>query len=91
MTLMVRTTAMDFAKRSTHPMLRSTLRCLTGKSSAPLTALVVQPSVQKYSDFPNTQITLSIQPSCPTEGRFAIVTDAGQDAVDVEAPITNGA
>jgi len=56
-----------------------------------LTALVVQPSVQKYSDFPNTQITLSIQPSCPTEGRFAIVTDAGQDAVDVEAPITNGA
>ena len=24
-------------------------------------------------------------------GRFAIVTDAGQDAVDVEAPITNGA
>ena len=24
------------------------------------------------------------------EGRFAIVTDAGQDAVDVEVPITNG-
>jgi hypothetical protein len=31
------------------------------------------------------------RPSCPTEGRFAIVTDAGWDAVDVEAPITNGA
>jgi hypothetical protein len=31
------------------------------------------------------------RPSCPTEGRFAIVTDAGQDAVDVDAPITNGA
>jgi hypothetical protein len=27
----------------------------------------------------------------PHEGRFAIVTDAGQDAMDVEAPITNGA
>ena len=27
----------------------------------------------------------------PLEGRFAIVTDAGWDAVDVEAPITNGA
>jgi hypothetical protein len=47
--------------------------------------------LQKYSDFPKTQITLYPQPSCPTEGRFAIVTDAGQDAVDVDAPITNGA
>jgi hypothetical protein len=27
----------------------------------------------------------------PLEGRIAIVTDAGWDAVDVEAPITNGA
>jgi hypothetical protein len=27
----------------------------------------------------------------PLEGRFAIVTDAGRDAVDVEVPITNGA
>jgi hypothetical protein len=27
----------------------------------------------------------------PPEGRLAIVTDAGRDAVDVNAPITNGA
>jgi hypothetical protein len=27
----------------------------------------------------------------PIEGRFAIVTDAGWDAVDVMAPLTNGA
>jgi hypothetical protein len=27
----------------------------------------------------------------PPEGRLAIVTDAGRDAVDVDAPITNGA
>jgi hypothetical protein len=27
----------------------------------------------------------------PLEGRLAIVTDAGRDAVDVDAPITNGA
>jgi hypothetical protein len=26
----------------------------------------------------------------PPEGRLAIVTDAGRDAVDVDAPITNG-
>jgi hypothetical protein len=68
-----------------------TLRCPTGKSSRQFTAPRVQPLLQKYSDFPKIQITLASWPSCPTEGRFAIVTDAGQDAVDVEAPITNGA
>jgi hypothetical protein len=26
----------------------------------------------------------------PKEGRFAIVTNAGRDAVDADAPITNG-
>ena len=26
----------------------------------------------------------------PLEGRFAIVTDAGRDAVDADAPLTNG-
>jgi hypothetical protein len=29
--------------------------------------------------------------SRPTEGRVAIVTAAGRDAVDADAPITNGA
>jgi hypothetical protein len=87
MTFMVRTTAMDFAARATHPE----LRCLTGKSSRQFTALHVQPALKKYSGFPKSKITGIFPPSCPTEGRFAIVTDAGQDAVDVEAPITNGA
>ena len=32
-----------------------------------------------------------LAPSRPTEGRFAIVTDAGRDAVDADAPLTNGA
>ncbi len=27
----------------------------------------------------------------PTKGRFAIVTNVGRDAVDAEAPLTNGA
>ena len=27
----------------------------------------------------------------PQEGRIAIVTDAGRDAVDADAPLTNGA
>jgi hypothetical protein len=29
-------------------------------------------------------------PSHPTEGRIAIVTDAGRDAVDAMVPLTNG-
>jgi hypothetical protein len=31
-----------------------------------------------------------ILPSRPTEGRFAIVTDAGRDAVDADVLTTNG-
>ena len=40
--------------------------------------------------FRNRKSLLYLPPSRPTEGRFAIVTDAGRDAVDAEAPITNG-
>jgi hypothetical protein len=45
----------------------------------------VQPLRKKYSDFPNRQIT-SIIHAVPShfEGRIAIVTDAGWDAVDAE-------
>jgi hypothetical protein len=52
----------------------------------------VQPLSQKYFGFLSTQIT-SISSAIPSrsEGRFAIVTDAGWDAVDAEAPMTNGA
>jgi hypothetical protein len=47
--------------------------------------------LKKYSDFQKYQISLHPFPSRPTEGRFAIVTAAGRDAVDADAPITNGA
>src|SRR5512140_927752 len=52
----------------------------------------VQPPLQKYSGFPNRQIT-SISPAIPShsEGSFAIVTDAGRDAVDALALLTNSA
>ena len=52
---------------------------------------VVQSFLQKYSDFQKTQITsISRTVSSHSEGRLAIVTDAGRDAVDADAPITNG-
>src|SRR3977135_945269 len=47
--------------------------------------LVVQPRLQKYSHSPSTQITPYPQPSRPPQGRIAIVTDAGWDAMDAAA------
>jgi hypothetical protein len=52
--------------------------------------LPVQSCPQKYFPSPPTQIKSIFAPSCPTEGRLAIVTDAGRDAVDVAVSLTNG-
>jgi hypothetical protein len=41
----------------------------------------VQSRLKKYSGFPKPQISLYPQPSTPLEGRIAIVTNAGLDAV----------
>jgi hypothetical protein len=67
-------------------MVRTTpaIYCSTGKSLAQFIAPRVQPILQKYSDFPKTQISPYPLPSRPNEGRFAIVTDAGRDAVDAK-------
>jgi hypothetical protein len=61
----------------------------TGKSIRGAGGLPVKPSPQKYSDFQNNQISLHPLLSRPTEGRFAIVTDAGRDAVDADGALTN--
>jgi hypothetical protein len=39
----------------------------------------------------SVETVLLIRHPVPIEGRFAIVTNAGRDAVDVAAPLTNGA
>jgi hypothetical protein len=44
--------------------------------------LPVQSHLKKYSGFPKPQITFITPPSTPLEGRIAIVTDAGLDAMD---------
>jgi hypothetical protein len=44
--------------------------------------LPVQSHPKKYSGFPKPQITFITPPSTPLEGRIAIVTDAGLDAMD---------
>jgi len=48
-----------------------------GQISSRFAKRSVQPLLQKYFSSRLTQITSLIRPSCPTEGRFAIVTDVG--------------
>jgi hypothetical protein len=47
--------------------------------------------LQKYFCFRRKQITSYPILSRPIEGRIAIVTDAGRDAVDAEVLLTNSA
>jgi hypothetical protein len=49
-----------------------------------ITEFPVQSHLQKYSASPQTQIKFISPLSRPTEGRLAIVTDAGRDAVDAD-------
>jgi hypothetical protein len=51
----------------------------------------VQSPLKKYFRFSEMQIRLYDWPSCPTEGRLEIVTDAGQDAVDARSAKDEGA
>ena len=51
-------------------------------NQARIQQIKVQPRSEKYSDFPKRQITSIIHAIHPKEGRIAIVTDAGLDAVD---------
>jgi hypothetical protein len=52
----------------------------------------VQPHLQKYFRFHLTQIkSISLTVLLHTEGRFAIVTSAGRDAMDAKMLLTNSA
>ena len=52
--------------------------------------LPVQSLAKKYSCFPKSQITSYPQPSTPLEGRIAVVTDAGLDAMDASGASDEG-
>jgi hypothetical protein len=57
--------------------------------STDLACRVLFAKIFLFSSDPNHFIYL--RRPVPPEGRLAIVTDAGRDAVDVDVPITNGA
>jgi hypothetical protein len=48
------------------------------------------PIGKNISVFPKCKSSYMIRRPVPKEGRHAIVTAAGRDAVDADAPITNG-
>jgi hypothetical protein len=50
----------------------------------------IQPAPQKYSASFLAQIRIIICPSQPDEGRFAIVTNVGWDAVDAGCVVAHG-
>jgi hypothetical protein len=52
---------------------------------------LVQSLLQKYSDLQKKQISVYPLAVPPHQGALAIVTNAGRDAMDVDAPLTNGA
>jgi hypothetical protein len=56
-----------------------------------ISKFVSSPLCKNISVFPKCESGYMICRPVPLEGRFAIVTDAGRDAVDADAPITNGA
>ena len=65
--------------------------CPTGKSVALLWICAVKPFPENIFCFSETKITYMSTRPVPLKGRFAIVTDAGRDAVDADALLTNGA
>ena len=60
--------------------------CLTGKSVGLAVGACPAPFAKIFLFFRNANQAIC-SPSCPTEGRLEIVTDAGQDAVDADALI----
>jgi hypothetical protein len=65
-------------------LFKKTLRQKTNFSCGLNVICPVQSLVKKYFFFPEMQITPISNPSCSTEGRLEIVTDAGRDAMDAE-------
>jgi hypothetical protein len=63
----------------------------TGKSMRLALNRLSSPSRKNILIFRNDKSVYIHAHPVPHEGRFAIVTDAGRDAVDAEALLTNGA
>ena len=65
--------------------------CPTGKSVARLIGLVSSPCCKNISVFPKPKSGLYDSHPVPLRGALRNVNDAGRDAVDADALLTNGA
>jgi hypothetical protein len=65
--------------------------CPTGKSTTPLQFLCPAPGEKIFRFTRRANQIYNFRRPIPREGRIAIVTDAGLDAMDAGAPLTNGA
>jgi hypothetical protein len=74
--------AISFTRLRAVPRASADLRVKSNFCNRIKLSLPVQSLPKKYSVFPKSRITLYPQPSTPLEGRIAIVTDAGLDAMD---------
>jgi hypothetical protein len=74
------------AQTGLNPFENAIVNDPTGKSAKTCPAPLAK--IFCFSESANRSISASV-PS-HSEGRFAIVTDAGRDAVDADAPLTNG-
>src|ERR1700676_4794823 len=91
-----RRTNPPFIGHKKRPVARSVnpscaLICPSGANHPSADFVPVQSCPQKYSLSASGKSNLQLPPSRPTEGRLAIVTDAGRDAVDAGGTQTNGA
>jgi hypothetical protein len=81
----------DGFREGLNPSICYCVTCLTGKSLALPIQSVSSPICKNILLRRTPKSNLYPLPSRPTEGRHAIVTAAGRDAMDADALLTNGA
>ncbi|SHG65018.1 hypothetical protein [Bradyrhizobium erythrophlei] len=62
----------------------------TNRPDGQISKNLSSPAAKNILVFRRPKSALYPPPSRPTEGRLAIVTNAGRDAVDADVPLTNG-
>jgi hypothetical protein len=86
---MVRSAARPRVSNHEAPHIALVMRA-TGWPAGQISNSVVQSCLQKYSAFRIAQITSTSAAVLSPRGALAIVTNAGQDAMDADVPLTNG-
>jgi len=79
-----------FCEQGQPEQRRTRVTCLTGKSKRAACEAPSSPFAKNIPFLDSPKSVLELIPSCSVRGALAIVTDVERDAVDADAPITNG-